>query len=654
MLKSVKFMLIMLIVILVISLSGIISLFSLLILYNSSINAMHEQAEHVGIAYVEAVEGKISAITDTLKAIAVDEYFLGTEITEDEINSTISNYCAKVGFSDLIVIRENGIAQNGVDLTGREYYQRAIKGETYISDPLVNSVLNTMMFFVSTPYENSTYGNKGVLVAAVKWTDFSDILSGVKLGDRGISAIINKDGLYMAHSSNGDLVYNGINDLTELNGDAASAEYLSALNNAINNTSGLTDEFKYENENQMIFYSTIDGTNNWTLIMRGYVSDFIQEFYSSRTIIIILLIVFVILGVIMALIIGNVIANPVIAVANRLKKLSEGDLNSNVPVSKSKNELGDLVNSLDKTVTDMKKYIGTVSNVLNYVADGDLTHTVDIECAGDFSPMKTSTNNIIHKLGDILHKISTSSEQVSSGSNQISEAAQMLAQGATEQAATIEELSSTISEINKQTTDNSNMAVETAKMAEAIKVNAEKGNNQMNEMMKAVEDINQASQSISNVIKVIDSIASQTNILALNAAVEAARAGTAGKGFAVVAEEVRNLAGKSAEAAKDTSRLIANSIEKTDLGARIANETAASLAEIVTGINQSTQMIAEIARSSEGQSASISQVNFGIEQVAKVVQQNSATSEEVAASSEELNSQAGILEEQINNFILNI
>ena len=207
-----------------------------------------------------------------------------------------------------------------------------------------------------------------------------------------------------------------------------------------------------------------------------------------------------------------------------------------------------------------------------------------------------------------------------------------------------------MTEIARKTTENASMANRAAELATNIKSNAEKGSRQMDDMVKAVKEISEASNEIGKVIKVIDDIAFQTNILALNAAVEAARAGQHGKGFAVVAEEVRNLAAKSAEAAKETNTMIQNSMEKAEVGARIAEETAVSLSEIVNGINESDRIMVDIARSSEEQSEGVSQVNIGIDQVAQVVQQNSATAQQSAAASEQMSSQSSMLENLISQF----
>jgi methyl-accepting chemotaxis protein len=265
-------------------------------------------------------------------------------------------------------------------------------------------------------------------------------------------------------------------------------------------------------------------------------------------------------------------------------------------------------------------------------------------------------NFALSKMADNLHKmfgaINAAAGQVSIGSKQIADGAQMLAQGSSEQAASVEELSGLVAEMAERTKASAGLAENAASLSNTIKVDAEEGSRRMDDMIAAVAEINEASRSIGKIIKTIDDIAFQTNILALNAAVEAARAGQHGKGFAVVAEEVRNLASKSAEAAKDTGGMIQNSIEKAGLGSRIAGETAASLKKIAAGINESTRLIGEIAGASEKQSSDITQINTGIDQVALVIQQNSASAEESAAAAEEMSSQSVLLQGLIAQFQL--
>ncbi|MDR0946509.1 MAG: methyl-accepting chemotaxis protein [Ruminococcus sp.] len=309
-------------------------------------------------------------------------------------------------------------------------------------------------------------------------------------------------------------------------------------------------------------------------------------------------------------------------------------------------ELGSACGSLLKAFDRL----GEVSEGLSVIASGDLTHSA--YALSDEDVIGNSTVRLLDSFNAMFGDIRRATDGVSNGANEISAGSQNLAQGSTEQAATVQEISANMSDLLKKTGDNSKMADNAADLALKIKANAEKGNAQMHEMTEAVEEITKSSADISKVIKVIDDIAFQTNILALNAAVEAARAGEAGKGFAVVADEVRNLASKSATAAKETNALIESSVKKAAYGAQIASETAVSLAEIVSGIAQSSELITEIARSSEEQSHAISEVNMAVEQVSEVVQRNSATAEESAAASEELTEQSVLLLKNVTKFKL--
>ena len=286
------------------------------------------------------------------------------------------------------------------------------------------------------------------------------------------------------------------------------------------------------------------------------------------------------------------------------------------------------------------------------VAGGDLNVVIDINTNDEVGILAQSFRKMSDNINEVMGNINVASEQVASGAKQVSDSSMELSQGATEQASAIEQLTASIEEISAQTKLNADNAKEANKLAEIATEDAVQGNGQMKEMLKAMEEINESSSNISKIIKVIDEIAFQTNILALNAAVEAARAGQQGKGFAVVAEEVRNLAARSANAAKETTDMIEGSIKKVKGGTKIAIETAEALNKIVNGVDKVSNIVSDIAMASNEQAIGISQINQGVMQVSEVIQTNSATSEESAAASEELSSQAELLREQVAKFRL--
>ena len=314
--------------------------------------------------------------------------------------------------------------------------------------------------------------------------------------------------------------------------------------------------------------------------------------------------------------------------------------------SQRKGAIGEISGSFNSLIDMMKRKLGTLQEVADGNLNAHIVHRSDNDSFGN------AFQKMVDDLNGIFLEINNATRQVSSSSAQIADGAQSLASGSSEQADTMQQLSSSITDISTKTLHNAKRTEEAAQLANTILRNAEKGNYQMEQMITAVDEINQANQNISKVIKAIDEIAFQTNILALNAAVEAARAGTAGKGFAVVAEEVRSLAAKSAESARETGSLIANSMEKAQLGTQIAGETAISLGEIVSGIDESAKIISEIARSSEDQNNAITQINSAINGVAQVVQQTSATAQQSAAASQVMSNQANVLERLISTFKL--
>jgi len=337
-------------------------------------------------------------------------------------------------------------------------------------------------------------------------------------------------------------------------------------------------------------------------------------------------------------------------VIGTMKKISEGDLSMKI---ESKDPEDEIAAALKSTIDALRALIiDDGGRVLTAAANKDLSQRLTGDYHGDYAKMKDNINTVVGNLNDALSQVTEAVSQVTSASHEISSGAQSLAEGSNEQASALEEVSSSLEEISsmtKQTAENSNKA--TALVSEARSA-ASDGDVSMKRMAEAIRQIKASSDNTAKIIKTIDDLAFQTNLLSLNAAVEAARAGEAGKGFAVVAEEVRNLAIRSADAAKNTESLIEESVKNADSGVIITNEVAKSLEQIVERTDKMGDLIGEIAAASNEQAQGIEQVNKAVAQMNQVTQSNAANSEESASASEELSSQAAELATMVNEFTL--
>lgn len=332
------------------------------------------------------------------------------------------------------------------------------------------------------------------------------------------------------------------------------------------------------------------------------------------------------------------------------RQLAEGHLSFHIDVKNKGDEIDILAQCLNYSGETLSRYIQDISQKLGKLADGDLTIRNDMDYVGDFKQIHDSIGLIIEQMNRTMNRIDHASVEVSRDADQISNSAQILAQGATEQSGEIDQLMNRLQEVSAQIGANVNDAVHTSGTTAEVAEEIELCNRQMHEMAKAMQEISRNSQQIENINKTISDIAFQTNILALNAAVEAARAGAAGKGFAVVAEEVRNLASKSDEAAKNTTALIAKSMQSVQSGVELMQNTQRSLDIVVGGAQAVREKVQSISDSSAAQNEAINGINLSISQIAQVVQTNAATSQESAAASKELSDQAQLLQELVGQF----
>ncbi|MCP5499953.1 MAG: HAMP domain-containing protein [Leptospiraceae bacterium] len=345
----------------------------------------------------------------------------------------------------------------------------------------------------------------------------------------------------------------------------------------------------------------------------------------------------------------DAVIDPMNEASEVLQQLSKGKLNIRVN-GNYKGEHATIKDSLNQSLDTIEEYINEISRVLISMSEGNLDIRVEQKFKGDFSGIKDSLDLIIDSFNNLIGEIINAAEQILLSSKQVADSSQSLSQGSTEQASSVDEVTSTLSQIEEQARQNADRAKSASENALNVKNQAIHGDKEMHSMLEAMKEITETSENIAKIIKEIDAIAFQTNILALNAAVEAARAGQHGKGFNVVAEEVRNLASRSANAAKETANLIEGSIRKVNVGTDIANRTADALKNVTDGVLLVTTVIEQISTASNEQSKSVAETTLAINQISQVAMNAAATAEESSAASVELASQAESFRDMVKKF----
>lgn len=625
--------------------------------YNSTIDCLTESmTSAVGIAQ-ESVSNELGGLQSTVEEIASNKVLYNSEATIDEINAFLAQKVKEHGFYAGYTLDENGFCpQTNLDNSSTEFYGICKSGKSVVTAPNQTPNTGEWVVVIAAPiWKDGVVGSTviGAVGFAAPQSIINSIVEDIQISANGAAYIIDKDGYTIADPDVTRVTSK--ENIEEFAKTDSSMQSLATLHTKVRAGEAGFDRYTYKGVNKFLAFAPIEGSNGWSVGILAPVSDFTSGVMHSIIISVILMVVFIGLGITGSLYVAKMVAGPVSVFAERLKLFSTGDASSPMPeIQVTSHEFAVLRDSMDSTIKNTSLIISDIDYLLTEIAAGNLdifSNNPDLY-VGDYKHILSSFRRLKRGLTESFQQMLLVAEQVSADSAQVSFGAQSLAQGSTEQASSIQELSSSIEEISQHVRENAEGAQKASVLTTESKNIMHDSLSQMELTRQAMNEISSTSKDIEKVIKAIDDIAFQTNILALNAAVEAARAGAAGKGFAVVADEVRNLSQKSAEAAKNTTALIENSIIAVEKGASLVNKTSEDFGKVADMNDEVTELVGQISEMAQDQAASISQISTGIEQVSSVVQMNSATSEESAAASEQLSSQAATLKSLVDQIKL--
>ncbi|MDY3274443.1 MAG: methyl-accepting chemotaxis protein [Agathobacter sp.] len=555
---------------------------------------------------VTSIAGTDSIIRDSSASISDKE-------------ACIDRYVQTYGFTSGNLLDQNAVSLfDGTDFSDRDYVQRALTGEVCVSDITLSRYTGTYGVSIAAPVQSASGDITGVIYFRIDNDFMTSIVENLKISRNSSACIVDANNQIIAHEDP-ELI------MTEA---AASNDGICAS-------------------------VPVNNTNGWTLVITAPESDFTGAMTTMIRQFVIWDIIAVIAALIIAMLFANSMSKSVLPVKNAMLSISQGDLSCSLTKTKRKDELGVLQNTAASLVEMLQHIIGEANQILGSIAHFDLTTGEMNSYPGAFNGLADSVNAIRQMLTRMIIDIQSSSANVKSGSSQLAEATQLLSEGTVSQTSSIEKLvmdmNNVVDSIN-QNSENGNLINE---RLNTLDTKIQDSSQQMEHLLRIVDQIEEMSSDIQKIVGTIDSIAFQTNILALNASVEAARAGENGRGFAVVAEEVSSLASRSSDASKKTGELIEKCITGIAQAKESADVTASALESIVTDSAEIARSFDSISEATREEARKANSIRMEINNISDVVQSNSSTAQETAASTEALSQQAQTLEAMTSRFRVN-
>lgn len=579
---------------------------------------------------------------DILKAEKMDTVRENIErIANTDTENILSVWIADIDAS--VLTQSDGFTSGeGWDITTREWYKCVETKQTILTEPYIDSSTGKMILSAVSPVSDASGTIIGATGIDISLEHMTNVMSTYKIGKRGYILLLSGSGTFLYHPQS-DIIQKNIADI---------------------NISQNVKDAVLSGQEAFLRY-TVNGTPKYGAVKAAGTTGYIilsnmplLEYYSLLIGMMVALILIFIAGAFLITISirssAKNLTKPISELNHIAQQLAAGDLDVHLHIE-SEDEIGELGESIGKTVSRLKEYIVYIdetAEVLAQIADGKLGIHLKNDYVGEFQKIKDALINISDSMNNVMEGINETSERVSVGAAELASASQMIAEGAEVQAASVEELAATTNSVADQVENSRNDAELAAKETNRVTDMIEQNQKKMTLMMDAMNEIRQTSQKVVGIIQTIEDIASQTNLLSLNASIEAARAGEAGKGFAVVADEIGKLALESSKAASTTKDLIEISMEEINKGNTIADSAMNALKESVSAVGNVNTMIKKTAENAAVQAESMEQLRTGIDEIARAIQDNSAAAQETSATSEELASHAEVLNKMVQKFEL--